>query len=141
MKNRYKYSISFDADPDKIPIFLETVRSAIRQEFKPLELGHVEVQIDILNEPAIPFDGSDVTVPAKPKTPIRAEQLDIDLPPGRIKFSLTDDGNIDWCGLEDKNGDTWLLRKNSSGMWITVRKLNIQEVEQYQRISGFYPRA
>jgi hypothetical protein len=37
-------------------------------------------------------------------------------------------------------GEPWLLRK-INGKWVTIRKLEEQEVEAWQKLAGCYPRA
>ena len=56
-------------------------------------------------------------------------------------FELTDANGITWAGRRIGN-EVWLVRKtNSFGQWITVRALTEQEVEEYQKLAGCYPRA
>lgn len=56
-------------------------------------------------------------------------------------FELEDDNGVKWAG-KMLSGKPWLVRKsNSTGMFITVRELLEDEVEEYQRMAGCYPRA
>jgi len=58
-----------------------------------------------------------------------------------LLFKITDkhDRNL-WAGRR-LSGKPWLLRwVDGTGQWITVRELTEQEVEEYQRLAGCYPR-
>ncbi|HUX80398.1 MAG TPA: hypothetical protein VMW10_11760 [Alphaproteobacteria bacterium] len=58
-----------------------------------------------------------------------------------ILFELTDANSIKWSGKRMGNGENWLLRLAHNNQWVTVRKIEEQEVEEYQRMARCYTRA
>ena len=56
-------------------------------------------------------------------------------------FELVDDNGVRWAGKR-LGGEIWLIRCiDNVRQWITVRILSEQELEEYQKIAGCYPRA
>jgi hypothetical protein len=56
----------------------------------------------------------------------------------KLLFEYVDVSLNEWAG-KVLEGEPWLLRKIND-RWVTVRKLTEQEVEDYQKLSGCYPR-
>jgi len=56
-------------------------------------------------------------------------------------FELVDGNGVRWAGKR-LGGEIWLIRRiYNSEQWITVRRLTEQELEEYQKMAGCYPRA
>jgi len=56
-------------------------------------------------------------------------------------FELTDANGVKWAGKRMGNGENWLLIFRSNNHYVTVRKLEAQEIEEYQKMAGCYTRA
>lgn len=68
----------------------------------------------------------------------QARQGDISI---KLLFDITDDDGQRWGGKRI-GSEVWLVRySRGAGQWVTVRVLEEQEVEEYQKIAGNYPRA
>ena len=59
----------------------------------------------------------------------------------KLEFVLTDENRVIWGARIYPSGDIWLLRKGANGLWITIRTLQVWELEQYQKLAGCYPRS
>ena len=61
----------------------------------------------------------------------------------KMLFELTDSNGIKWAGkrLSAGSPDVWLMYQYpNSETWTTRRKLEAQEIEDYQRMAGCYTR-